>query len=96
MRKGHVVYLAQAVDTQTPKYDLSQVPLVCEYLDVFSKELSGLSPKRKVEFTIEVVPGTAPISQAPYRMAPNELLGIKRSVRGIARKRLHPPQYVTL
>ena len=37
------------------------------------QEVPGLSPDRKIEFAIELVPGTAPISKAPYRMAPAEL-----------------------
>src|SRR5262249_34899281 len=41
--------------------------------DVFPEELPGLPPEREIEFEIEVLPGTAPISKAPYRMAPLEL-----------------------
>ncbi|TYK01102.1 reverse transcriptase [Cucumis melo var. makuwa] len=40
-------------------------------------DLSGLPPDREIEFTIELLPGTAPISQAPYRMAPSELKELK-------------------
>jgi hypothetical protein len=40
---------------------------------VFPKELPNLPPDRDVEFTIELVPGTMPISRRPYRMPPNEL-----------------------
>ncbi|XP_063945951.1 uncharacterized protein LOC135151432 [Daucus carota subsp. sativus] len=37
------------------------------------QELPGLPPDREIEFTIDLVPGTAPISKAPYRMAPTEM-----------------------
>ncbi|XP_028057276.1 uncharacterized protein LOC114261233 [Camellia sinensis] len=47
--------------------------VVCEYADVFPDELPGLPPKRDVDFTIELQPGTSPISIAPHRMAPAEL-----------------------
>jgi hypothetical protein len=47
---------------------------VCEFLDVFLDELPVLPPDRDVEFSIELVPGTAPISKSPYRMPPNELV----------------------
>ncbi|WVZ70634.1 hypothetical protein U9M48_019282, partial [Paspalum notatum var. saurae] len=44
---------------------------------VFPEELSGLPPDRDVEFAIELVPGTAPVSRRPYRMAPDELKELK-------------------
>ena len=33
----------------------------------------GLPPEREIEFCIDVVPGTDPISMPPYRMTPAEL-----------------------
>ncbi|KAG8480865.1 hypothetical protein CXB51_025483 [Gossypium anomalum] len=36
-------------------------------------ELPGLPPNSEVEFGIDLLPGTAPVSIAPYRMAPKEL-----------------------
>ena len=56
---------------------VEDIPVVCEFLDVFSKEISGLPPIREVEFTIELLPGIASISIAPYRMAPAELGELK-------------------
>lgn len=49
------------------------MPVVCEHLDVFSEEMSGLPLKREIEFTIEVVLGTTPISQTLYHMALGEM-----------------------
>ena len=46
--------------------------MVCEYEDVFSNELLGLPPHRDVDFTIELYPGTSPISMTPHRMTPAE------------------------
>ena len=47
--------------------DLPRV--VCEYVDVFPDELPGLPPHRDVDFSIELHPGTSPISMTPHRMA---------------------------
>ena len=41
------------------------IPVVCEFPDVFPEELLGLPPDRDVEFKIELVPGMAPISRRP-------------------------------
>jgi hypothetical protein len=49
---------------------IDQVPIVREYSDVFPKELLGMPPDRDIEFIIELIPGTAPIAQRPYRMNP--------------------------
>jgi hypothetical protein len=38
------------------------IKVMLEFLDVFTKELSGMPPKRKVEFAIEFGPSIAPIS----------------------------------
>ncbi|TYK02364.1 gag protease polyprotein [Cucumis melo var. makuwa] len=69
--------LASVVDTREPEVSLSSEPVVREYPDVFPDELPGLPPPRKVDFAIELEPGTAPISRAPYRMAPAELKELK-------------------
>ncbi|RVW57618.1 Transposon Tf2-11 polyprotein [Vitis vinifera] len=56
---------------------LEDIPIVKEYPDVFPEDLPGLPPEREVEFTIDLVPGTGPMSKAPYRMAPVELKELK-------------------
>jgi hypothetical protein len=57
---------------------LDQVPVVCEYPDVFPEELPGMPPDRDIEFIIELIPGTTPIAQRAYRMNPQELEELKR------------------
>ena len=42
--------------------DLTPIPMVCEFPDVFPEDLPVLTPDREVEFSIELEPGTAPIS----------------------------------
>nr|CAN68039.1 hypothetical protein VITISV_018924 [Vitis vinifera] len=56
---------------------LEDILIVREYPDVFPEDLPGLPPEREVEFTIDLVPGTGPMSKAPYRMAPVELKELK-------------------
>ncbi|KAL0534041.1 hypothetical protein IC582_028318 [Cucumis melo] len=69
--------LASVVDIREPEVTLSFEPVVREYPDVFPDELPGLPPPREVDFAIELESGTAPISRAPYRMAPAELKELK-------------------
>ncbi|WVZ83365.1 LOW QUALITY PROTEIN: hypothetical protein U9M48_030523 [Paspalum notatum var. saurae] len=44
---------------------------------VFPEKLPGPPPDRDVEFRIDLVPGTAPVSKRPYVMAPDELKELK-------------------
>jgi hypothetical protein len=57
---------------------LDQVPVVCEYPDVFPEELPGMPPDRDIKFIIEFILGTAPIAQRAYQMNPQELEELKR------------------
>ncbi|GJY02426.1 putative reverse transcriptase domain-containing protein [Tanacetum coccineum] len=40
---------------------------------VFPEDLPGLPPPRQVEFRIDLVLGVAPVTRAPYRLAPSEM-----------------------
>jgi hypothetical protein len=58
---------------------------------VFPDELPRLPPDRDVEFAIELIPGTAPISRRPYRMPPNELAELKKQLQDLLKKGLIRP-----
>ena len=60
-------------DVEADKGAVEKVPVVCEFLDIFPEELPGLPTNREIEFYIDVVPSTDPISMPPYRMAPAKL-----------------------
>ena len=61
--------------------ELRKVPVVCEFPGVFPEELLGIPPDREIEFIIELAPGTTPIYKKPYRMAPSELVEIKKQIK---------------
>ena len=42
--------------------------MVKDFPDVFPEELPGMPLDRDIEFLIEILPGTGPISKRPYRM----------------------------
>jgi hypothetical protein len=58
---------------------------------MFPDELLGLPPDRDVEFKIEPVPGTSPISRRPYRMPPNELAKFRIQLQEFLEKGLIQP-----
>jgi hypothetical protein len=59
---------------------LEEILVVQEYPDVFPEELPGMPPDRDMEFLIELLPGTPPISKRPYRMPVNELVELKKQL----------------
>ena len=63
---------------------LCDILVAFEFSNVFLDELPSLPLDRDVEFRIELVPGTAPISRRPYRMPPNELLNSKYSYKSFS------------
>jgi hypothetical protein len=66
--------------------EIKDIPVVCEFPDVFPEDLLGLPPEREVEFVIELKPGTAPISRRSYRMPPNELAELKIQLQDLLEK----------
>jgi hypothetical protein len=59
---------------------VEEIRVVQEYLDVFPEELLGMLPDRDIEFVIDLLPGTPPISKRPYRMPVNQLVGLKKQI----------------
>ena len=86
IQKGCEAYLAQVIDTRKTEAKLEDIPVVNEFQDVFPVEFPGLPPDRDVEFTIELLPGTAPIFVTPYIMAPSELRKLKTRLQELLEK----------
>ena len=76
LRSGCHEYVAFIMEDKQSQA-VEGIPIVCEFPDIFPEEIIGLPPLREIEFTIELLPGTAPIFIAPYRMAPAELGELK-------------------
>jgi hypothetical protein len=67
--------------------NIEDIPMVCE----FPKDLPGKPPDRDVEFSIELQPGTTPISRRPYKMTAKELAKLKVQLKELLDKGyIHP------
>ena len=72
---------------------------MCEYPSVFPEDLLGLPPTREIEFCIDLVLGTRPISKQAYRMAPTEMAELKKQIDDLEQKgfiRSSVPPWVAL
>ncbi|XP_021986684.1 uncharacterized mitochondrial protein AtMg00860-like [Helianthus annuus] len=65
------------------------MPVISEFPKVFPKDLPELPPERKVEFGIDILPGSAPIARAPYRLAPIEMKDLKAQLEELLEKDKH-------
>ncbi|GKC71753.1 putative reverse transcriptase domain-containing protein [Tanacetum coccineum] len=61
-------------------FDIDLIPfghesfdVIIDFPEVFSDDLSGLSPIKEIEFRIELTPGATLVAKSPYRLAPSEL-----------------------
>jgi hypothetical protein len=74
-----------AIDRKEPN-SLEIIKVLSEFPDVFSVDLPGMPPERKVEFAIELLPGTAPISKRAYRVSGPELVELKKQIDELSKK----------
>ena len=86
MRKGCETFLALILDSKRGQVDVEKIPVVREFPDVFPEELPGIPHEREVDLAIEIIPGTVPMSRAPYRMAPTELKELKSQLQELLDK----------
>ncbi|KAJ8774331.1 hypothetical protein K2173_011580 [Erythroxylum novogranatense] len=86
MGQGCEAFLVHVVDVGVNEGKLEDFPIVREFPDVFPDELPSFPPVREIEFAIDLILGTAPISIPPYRMAPAELRELKEQLEELLEK----------
>nr|GEW67348.1 putative reverse transcriptase domain-containing protein [Tanacetum cinerariifolium] len=73
IERGYQMFMAHMTEKKSKEKRLEDVPVIHYFPKVFPDELPRLPPPRQVEFKIDVVPRSAPVSHAPYRLAPSEM-----------------------
>ncbi|KAH0714923.1 hypothetical protein KY284_007828 [Solanum tuberosum] len=84
--KGCIYYLVRVtdVDFETPTLEL--FPVLNEFPKVFPVDLPGIPLEREIDFGIDLLPDTQPISIPPYRMALAELKELKEQLKDLLDK----------
>jgi hypothetical protein len=86
-RKGCPLYAIQVLESvEDDKPNLEDHPILREYRDMFPEEVSGLPPRRDIDFSIELAPGAVPVSRTPYRMSTPELVELKLQLKEMMEK----------
>ncbi|GKA13319.1 putative reverse transcriptase domain-containing protein [Tanacetum coccineum] len=73
VKRACYLFIAHVTEKRSKEKRLEYMPVIHVFPDVFPEEFPGLPPARQVEFRIDLVPGTAPVTRAPYRLAPFEM-----------------------
>ncbi|XP_040940701.1 uncharacterized protein [Gossypium hirsutum] len=80
VRKGCEAFLAYFSVSDVRDSSVKDIKTVKDFLDVFPEDLPRLPSKCEVGFRIELIPGTAPVSIVPYRVAPKKLVELKAQI----------------
>jgi hypothetical protein len=81
LRQGCNLYTILALNKKGVEKDLEHLPVVREFADVFLEELPRMSPKRDLEFTIDLKPRSEPIVRMPYRMSTLDLQELRMKLK---------------
>ena len=73
-------------ETKSETPTLQYVNVVNEFSDVFPDDLPKIPPDREIEFGIDLLPDTQPISISPYHMAPAKLKELKEQLKDLLDK----------
>ncbi|XP_074305977.1 uncharacterized protein LOC141641205 [Silene latifolia] len=91
LRMGCPMILCHVKDTRMVEPTETEIPVVGEFPDVFPDDIPALPPKREIGFSVELKPGTRPISKASYRKVPKELDELKKQLKDLVDKRYIRP-----
>ena len=69
MREGYITFIMEDKHPQT----VADIPVACKFPDLFYEEITKLLLAREIDFIIDLILGTVPISNTPYRMSRVEL-----------------------
>jgi hypothetical protein len=84
---GNLMFSLMAYLSMENQSVIDRLPVVNEFPEVFPDEIPDVPPEREVEFSIDLVPGTKPVSMAPYRMSASELAELKKQLEDLLDKK---------
>ncbi|WMV25219.1 hypothetical protein MTR67_018604 [Solanum verrucosum] len=84
--KGCLYHIVRVKDLESEIPSLESVPVVKDFLEVFPDDLPGIPPEREIDFGIDLLLDTQPISIHPYQVAPTELKELKMQLKDLLDK----------
>ncbi|GKD82645.1 putative reverse transcriptase domain-containing protein, partial [Tanacetum coccineum] len=91
VEKGSQLFLAYVTEKELSERCLEDVPVICEFPEVFPDDLPGLPPPQQVEFRIDLVPRAALVARTHYRSASSEMKELSDQLKELSEKGfIHP------
>ncbi|KAH0767925.1 hypothetical protein KY285_003796 [Solanum tuberosum] len=84
--KGCIYHLVRMRDVDSETLTTESVPIVNVFSEVFPDDLPGIPLEREIDFGIELLPDTQPISISPYRFTLAELNELKEHLKDLLDK----------
>nr|GEY17912.1 putative reverse transcriptase domain-containing protein [Tanacetum cinerariifolium] len=72
---------------------LENIPIVCDFPDVFRDDLSGLPHVGEIEFRIDLIQGALPVVRSPYQLAPSKMLEFSNQLKELQDKGFIRPSH---
>ncbi|GJZ04094.1 putative reverse transcriptase domain-containing protein, partial [Tanacetum coccineum] len=92
-QKAVIMKTKTLMSTKANEPTLSDIPIVCDFEDIFLDDLSGLPPQRQVEFHIDLIPGATPVAKSPYRLTPLEMQELSEQLQELQDKGFIRPSH---
>ena len=84
--KGYLYHLVRVMDSSLETPTMESVLIVYAFPEVFPEDLPRVLSKMEINFGIDLLPDTQPISIPPYKMAPTHLKELKEQLKDLLYK----------
>jgi hypothetical protein len=85
-RKGCQLFAAHVEEASKDEVSKIEYHALLKYFEDVFQEVPGLPPKRDIDFSINLMPGAAPVSKNPYRMSTPELKELQLQLEELLKK----------
>ncbi|GKC75324.1 putative reverse transcriptase domain-containing protein, partial [Tanacetum coccineum] len=86
VERGCHLFLTHVMENKSKEKQIEDVHVIHDFPEVFPEEFPRLPLPRQVEFRIDLVPGAAPVTCAPYRLAPSEMRELSIQLQELLKK----------
>lgn len=89
VRKGCKIFAVYILNhnEKAESTEIENILVLNEFKDVFPEKILGLPPRRDIDFSIDLVLGSVPVSKTPYRLNILELQELKSQLQELIDKK---------